>query len=93
MSDILNMEKINSIGSIVIEMAGDKYDLEFVCVETGLARINVCGRIQNCEWSDFSKIFDWDMNEYNPDLFYTDCDETLAPQQENRTCQKLQRNP
>tara|TARA_R110002096_G_scaffold327284_6_gene521284 strand:+ start:1552 stop:1803 length:252 start_codon:yes stop_codon:yes gene_type:complete len=77
MSDILNMEKVNSIGSIIVEMTGSKYDLEFVCVETGLARINVSGLGQNCQWSDFTSIFDWDESEYDPDLFYSDCDEPL----------------
>jgi len=77
MSDILNMEKINSIGPVMVNMDGSNYDLEFVCVETGLARINVMGLGQNCEWADFSKIMDWNMNEYDPDLFYTDCNEPL----------------
>ena len=77
MPDILNIERINSIGPIVVEMSGSKYDLESVCVETGLSRINVCGLVQNCCWSDFSKIIDWDANEYDPDLFYIDCDGPL----------------
>ena len=58
MSDILNMEKINNLGSLIVEMNGSKYNLEFVCVETGVARINVCGLSQNCHWIDFSKILD-----------------------------------
>ena len=78
MPDLLNMKKVNSLGSLIVEFNGSKYDLEFVCVETGLARINVSGLGQNCEWSDFSKILDWDMNEHEPDLFYTDCDESLT---------------
>ena len=73
--DILNQNKINSICPIIVNMSGDNYDLEFVCVETGLARINVMGMSQNCEWSDFSKIMDWDGNEYDPDSFYIDHDE------------------
>tara|TARA_R110000737_G_C14330493_1_gene441387 strand:- start:71 stop:310 length:240 start_codon:yes stop_codon:yes gene_type:complete len=77
MTDILNMEKINSISPIIVNMDGSNYDLEFVCVETGLARINVMGLGQNCEWTDFSKILDWDMNEYEPDLFYTECNKPL----------------
>lgn len=72
-ADLLSMSRINSVSPIVVEMGGSHYDLEFVCVETGLARIDVSGLSQNCEWTDFSKILDWNMNEYDPDLFYADC--------------------
>lgn len=70
MTDILSMDKINALGPIVVEMNDSKYDLEYVCVETGCAKINVCGLAQNCHWDDFSKILDWDNNEYTPDSFY-----------------------
>ena len=75
MTDMLNMEKINSICPIIVEFNGSNYDLEFVCVQTGCARIDVVGLGQNCHWNDFSKIFDWDMNEYEPDSFYLDYEE------------------
>lgn len=70
MTDILSEEKINALGPIVVEMNGSKYDLEFVCVQTGCSRINVCGLGQNCHWDYFDKILDWDNNEYDPISFY-----------------------
>jgi hypothetical protein len=76
---MLNMEKINSLCPLIIRMSGSIYELEMVCVETGCAKINVCGKLQNCQWSEFSMILDWDMNEYDPDLFYDDCDDPLIP--------------
>lgn len=72
MGKTLDETKINKLGPVIIEMNGSKYDLEFVCVDTGCARINVCGLGQNCQWGDFSKVFDWDYNEYSPDYFYVD---------------------
>ena len=70
MVDILSAKKINALGSVIVEMDGSRYDLEFVCVETGCSRIWVCGLGQNCHWDDFSKILDWYHNEYDPDSFY-----------------------
>lgn len=73
--DILNLEKINAISPIVVTFGGSDYDLECVCVETGLAKINVMGLTQCCEWGDFSTIKDWDCNEYDPDSFHLDFEE------------------
>lgn len=72
MSDLLNMEKINSLGPIMGELSSGVYDIESVCVETGLCRVNVCGLVQLNYWRDFYRILDWDENEYETDSFYLD---------------------
>tara|TARA_R110000851_G_scaffold153750_1_gene295793 strand:- start:264 stop:497 length:234 start_codon:yes stop_codon:yes gene_type:complete len=73
-NDLLNIEKINSLTRPLSVMlsSGDTYDLESVCVETGLARIDVMGKLDNLHFSNFSKLIDADMNEYEPDDFYLD---------------------
>ncbi|QDP50500.1 MAG: hypothetical protein Unbinned6284contig1001_56 [Prokaryotic dsDNA virus sp.] len=70
MSDLLDIDKINNLGPIMAKINGSIYDLEAVCVETGLCRIDVCGMLDRIEWHTIDKILDWDLNEYEPDDFY-----------------------
>ena len=79
MSDILNLDKINSLPHPLcvklIGLGGAVYDLETICVETCLARISVCGQIDLIEFCMFDKLIDADGFEHEPDEFYSDWEE------------------
>ena len=52
--DILNSELINSLGHIVVvDRLNSKYDVESMCVQTGIVRFFVCGLIQAGSICDF----------------------------------------
>tara|TARA_R110000851_G_scaffold219118_2_gene371916 strand:+ start:3178 stop:3402 length:225 start_codon:yes stop_codon:yes gene_type:complete len=74
MKDLLNIAAINALPHplSVRLSSGDTYGLESVCVETGLARIDVMGKLDSLHFSDFSKLIDADMNEHETDDFYLD---------------------
>ncbi len=67
MSDILNIDKINSIAPIMGKKNYSVYDIEKVCVETGVCNVNVSGLNQLMYWFDFEEIIDWNENSYCPD--------------------------
>ena len=69
-SDLLNAEKINSLGYLVAVIDGSEYDLESVDVETGLCRVVVCGKIGPADWRLIDTIKDGDDNHHDPDDFY-----------------------
>ena len=72
-TDLLVASKINAIEYPSAELlCGSIYDLEFVCVETGLSAIDVCGIRQNIHFSEFICIYDGDGNKYDIDDFYND---------------------
>ena len=72
-NDMLNAELINSLGYLIGEKrCGTRYDIETICVETGLLRFNVCGMIECGEISDFSYIIGDDGIKRNVDDFYLD---------------------
>ena len=58
MADILNMKLINSLPQpFYIRLLGYKkimWPVESICVETGMARIDVCGMLQATHISEFS---------------------------------------
>jgi len=70
--DKLNIEKFNSLPSPVtarLRGLGD-YWIESLCVQTGLMRVDVCGKTDNCEFIDAVLLIDADGNEHNPDDFW-----------------------
>ncbi len=71
--DLLDAEKINALNiKVVIKIGGFECGLETVCVETGLCRFDVCGKIDTGSFSDIKTIIDWDNNEHDPDDLYLD---------------------
>ena len=75
MTDILRVNYIKSIGSLLVSLIGSsdtRYAVEVIDVETGLMRINVSGKSQETHMNEVWSFFDWDGNEYEPATFYTD---------------------
>lgn len=71
--DLLNIEKINRLPhplAAVMIGSGMNLMIENVCVETGLVRLDVCGRIDIDNFCMIRTIIDGEMNEHNPDDFY-----------------------
>lgn len=74
MSDLLNMELINSLPQpFMVRLAGDKdfswplYDID---VETGLLRLDVCGKLDRHSIGEVAAFRDADGQEHDPDSFY-----------------------
>lgn len=74
MNDLLDKNKINSISQpILVSMSADekcKWELLFVCVETGCGRINICGLEHNIHFSEVFKAWDADGFEINIEDLY-----------------------
>lgn len=71
--DILNAELINSMGHIlVIDRNGSEYDVESICVQTGLLRFIVCGLVDVGEITDFSFVLGDDGIKRNVDSLFLD---------------------
>lgn len=71
MSDLLNMDKLNSMG----QLYGKEWDdfwwpITSICVQTGLCRIDVCGMPQPMHFGDFSRIKGDSGEEFQTDDFY-----------------------
>jgi hypothetical protein len=77
MADKLRMDYINSLAQpFLAHLFGDGYKYPWpivdIDVQTGLIRIDVCGKLQVIYFADISKIIDCDGNDHNPDTFYSD---------------------
>ena len=72
MSDKLNMEYINSLPQPFTARlyGGDEWELYDIDVETGLLRIDVCGKAQVMHISDVNLFRDMDGIEHDSDTFY-----------------------
>ena len=76
MSDLLNMEFINSLPQPLLmqEWGNDGDDwlwpVIVICVETGLMQIDVCGMTQSKHISDVKRFKDADGNWHQSDDFY-----------------------
>jgi hypothetical protein len=75
-SDLLRMDYINSLGQLYGDVSGDWWPITLICVETGLCHIDVIGMTENKRFSDFRRIKDDGGVEYDPDVFYTDYEES-----------------
>lgn len=75
MTDILRIDHINSLPQpFLVRFCGDKdwwpvHDFE---VETGLMRIDVCGKLQAKRFSEVAEIRDGDSQAHDPDSFYNE---------------------
>jgi len=74
MPDLLRIDYINSLHQpLVVRLLGEKepmWELHDIDVETGLLRINVCGKLQAMHISDIGDFVDMDGVTHDPDSFY-----------------------
>lgn len=84
MSDLLDMAYINSLPQPFFAQGwGSKGDewmwpVQDICVETGLVRIDVCGKLDRKDISDFKRLQDADGTDHDPDDFYLDSDRAMG---------------
>lgn len=79
MSDLLKINSFNRLQHpLFCRFAGDSSDslIETVCVQTGLMRIDVYGKIDHRHIGEVMEIVDGDGNRYDVDDFYIDSDTT-----------------
>lgn len=77
MSDLLNMELINSLPQPLWGSENGKdwwWPIVDICVETGVCRIDVCGKLQAMHIFDFAFIRDDAHVMYEPDTFFLEGD-------------------
>ena len=74
-NDKLDFNFINSLGQFYGSLSGTYWPVLDMCVETGLTRIDVCGKMQICDITDFLNFKDETGKIYEVDDFYLDGDE------------------
>ena len=74
MADILNMDYINSLHPPLIARlcGGDEWPVDYIDVETGLMRVDVCGMSQMTDIGMVMFFRDSDGVEHDSDSFYLD---------------------
>lgn len=75
MTDILNMDKINSLQHPLIAIEHDEkwnWPIYDICVETALVRIDVCGLLERKELLDFKFIQDFSGERHDVCDFFLD---------------------
>jgi hypothetical protein len=74
MNDKLKMDAINALPHPLIARfcGGDIWPVHDIDVETGLMRIDVCGRLQVKEFAEVMEVRDGDGGLHDPDDFYND---------------------
>lgn len=75
MSDLLDMNKINSLPHpLYVRLLSDStwWPLYMVCVETGLLKIDVYGKLDRSEFAEVMELMDSDGGKHDPDDFYND---------------------
>lgn len=79
MSDLLNINFINSLPQPiwVRQWGRESFDwpLYEICVETGLMKIDVCGKLDNLHIGDVAQFKDDAGNIYDSEEFYLEIDE------------------
>jgi len=74
--DLLSMSHINSLpGPLFIRLAGDKefsWPLEYIDVETGLIKFDVCGKLQSGHIGDVAQFRDSSGTVHDSETFYSD---------------------
>lgn len=72
--DKLRMDYINSLPQpfMVTFIGGSVWPLEDIDVQTGLLRIDVCGKLEVKHIADVRKFTDLDGVEHDPETFYMD---------------------
>lgn len=75
MSDKLRMDYINSLPQpFLARFCGDKskWQVHDICVETGLIRIDVCGKLDIKHMGEVMEIWDCDGASHDPDDWYAE---------------------
>lgn len=79
MSDLLRMDFINSLTQPlwVRQWGRESFDWPVydICVETGLMRIDVCGKLDKLHICDIAQFKDDYGTVYDSDVFYSDYEE------------------
>lgn len=77
MSDILRLDHINSLPQpfIATMLGGSCYDVELICVETGLMTINVSGMPQNTDIGEVISFTDQNGTVHPMETFFSDYEE------------------
>ena len=83
MTDLLKLDFINSLPQpfIVTLLGGDEWPLIDICVETGLFRIDVCGKSQVMDIADANSFTDSDGKKHDSETFFSDYEEEQANEQ------------
>lgn len=78
MSDELRMDYINSLPHplTVTFFGDDEWPLYYVCVETGLMKIDVCGMLENRQFGEVKLVTDADGGKHDAEVFYSDYQES-----------------
>lgn len=97
MRDLLRLDYINSLPQpFLVRFYGDKEtwwpvnDLE---VQTGLMRIDVCGKLEVKHFGEAAEIRDGDSVIHDPDTFYSDWEEHNLPKAANEQPEAHGSNP
>ena len=69
MTDLLNMDKLNSLPQPLWIRGWPVYDID---VQTGLYRVDVCGKLDVCKWGSVITFKDAYGNIHDPEDFYMD---------------------
>jgi hypothetical protein len=71
-SDLLRMDYINSLPQPFRARfcGGDVWPVESICVQTGLVRVDVCGKLQVMSFGDVMEITDESGRKHNLDDWY-----------------------
>lgn len=74
MGDLLRLDYINSLPQpfIATMIGGSRWPVHDICVETGLMRLDVCGKLDVTHISDVRSFTDCDGGEHDPDSFYAE---------------------
>ncbi len=64
--DKLNFDMINDAG----QLYADGWPIYEVCVQTGLMKIDVCGKLDRLHWSDVVRLTDENNRELDKYSFY-----------------------
>lgn len=77
MSDKLRMHYINSLPQPFIArfIGGSEWPVHDIDVETGLLRIDVCGKLDIKHIADVTVFRDMDGEDHDPETFYSDYQE------------------
>lgn len=81
MSDLLRMDYINSLPQPFIAKfyGGSEWPVYDIDVETGLLRIDVCGKLEVKHIGDVRSFLDADHVKHDADDFYADDDPVARP--------------
>lgn len=74
MPDLLRMDYINSLPQpfLVTLIGGDEWPIHDIDVETGLIRIDVCGKLQAMHIGEATAFTDMDGVKHDAESFYSD---------------------